>query len=655
MTTEVLPSLGKNAHAQTAGSAAARRRSVPQPLNGPNVTTANDLAAGAMIDSLFAPLAPVDPLPQAKAHALGVQPSKAAQRTQWAARLARNPHPEDGNPSYVLIDRYGGIQRYVEPVPQIDLEQHVGQTVSVRRDTGHTLLASQLDLPRRAVGAARVTSSDAGVRLAAGEEPLPPIEPTPADGEPVQQGAISDQGEFIESDGPMFDESGQLMMIGPDGVDPLYLDGASHAGDCTTCGSAVCGAKGGCGFGSRPMAYVRGEYLLWWFDGMETPPLVVQSENVNFNPADIIYGNDEILDGSRDGARVAVGYWLDDYGKLAIEADYFGFSSFNSDFVDGDPNNSSDPPPYIGRPFFNILPFIDHDGIPATPLLPGPAVEDVETDDLSGTVRVEAESRFQSAGIRLRRNLCCIADCATDCGDGITCGSGVGCDGCGGGAMTPACAGLFKGGTRHVDMIYGVRWTQLEEFLHITEDLEIVGPTADPNIGATFDIQDNFDTSNEFIGGEIGFLVDWERRRWSLELLSKLAIGNTRQRVFIDGVTVATSPPGDSDPPQVFPDSGLLVQPSNAGVYERNEFSVIPEIGVTAGYMLTERARFTLGYTLLYWSRVVRPGDQISLDVNADFLGNDQPELVQPARPEFVFRDTDIWAHGLNAGIDYRW
>ena len=48
------------------------------------------------------------------------------QRPQWSARLARNPHEGDGNPPFVLIDRYGGIQRYVEPVQNIDLANTCG-------------------------------------------------------------------------------------------------------------------------------------------------------------------------------------------------------------------------------------------------------------------------------------------------------------------------------------------------------------------------------------------------------------------------------------------------------------------------------------------------------------------------------------------------
>src|SRR5262249_3004795 len=64
------------------------------------------------------------------------------------ARLIENPDQTDGAPPYALTDQTGTIQRYVEPVPGVNLAAHVGQIVIVRHDTGPTLLASQLDLPR---------------------------------------------------------------------------------------------------------------------------------------------------------------------------------------------------------------------------------------------------------------------------------------------------------------------------------------------------------------------------------------------------------------------------------------------------------------------------------------------------------------------------
>jgi hypothetical protein len=70
-----------------------------------------------------------------------------AQQRRPLARLIRNPDTSGGLPAYALTDQTGTIQRYVEPVPGIDLEPYIGYAVTVKRDTGRTLLATQLGLP----------------------------------------------------------------------------------------------------------------------------------------------------------------------------------------------------------------------------------------------------------------------------------------------------------------------------------------------------------------------------------------------------------------------------------------------------------------------------------------------------------------------------
>jgi hypothetical protein len=65
------------------------------------------------------------------------------------AKLVRNPDTSGGLPPFALTDQAGTIQRYVEPTAGVDLEPYVDQVVTVRHDTGRTLLASQLELPHQ--------------------------------------------------------------------------------------------------------------------------------------------------------------------------------------------------------------------------------------------------------------------------------------------------------------------------------------------------------------------------------------------------------------------------------------------------------------------------------------------------------------------------
>jgi hypothetical protein len=99
--------------------------------------------------------------------------TKAATQQSPLARVVKNADESSGLPPYALTDNAGTIQRYVEPVPGVDLELYVGTVVRVRHDTGRTLLASQLELPPQPLRPLVPTSaSDAGLESVA-EAPAP--------------------------------------------------------------------------------------------------------------------------------------------------------------------------------------------------------------------------------------------------------------------------------------------------------------------------------------------------------------------------------------------------------------------------------------------------------------------------------------------------
>jgi hypothetical protein len=143
----------------------------------------------------------------------------------------------------------------------------------------------------------------------------------------------------------------------------------------------------------------------------------------------------------------------------------------------------------------------------------------------------------------------------------------------------------------------------------------------------------------------LGFATQWHRNRWSLDTLLKLGIGQTRTRVIIDGWTTVVA-----NGTTAGYSGGQLALPSNMGTFNSHQFSMIPEIGFTVGYDLTSRLKATAGYTLMYWSNVARPGDQIDLNVDpAQF----PPPTATGARPAFALHASDFWAQGLNLGLDF--
>lgn len=618
-----------------------------------------DRAAGRMVDSLFDPRAPERLVPNNNPPA---PPRRGVKRPALKAKLVRNSNARDGAPAYALVDRYGGILRYVEPVDKIKLEPYVGRIVGVRHDTGDTLLASQLAFPpltQQSAVAAR--GANTNIRQAAFQEPIPAgepdeptlleptpadsLQPTPADGETY----TFDDGEYIDMG------DGQPMYMGEGR--PIYDDGFGYGG-CPDCESGMCSLHVRPRMrsaGPQTRAYAHGEYLLWWIDGMNVPPLVTTSTDpadggvlpnpgLNDNPTtSILYGGDPILEDARHGFRVLLGAWVDEDNRQALEGDYLFLGKLEETFIAEGVNGN----PIISRPFFDFFPPGPPSGLP-----PQENAQQVSSADLDGRVTVRSTSEFQGAGFRLRHNLCrsgC-ADIGCGCGVGIDCGLGVDCGvgvGCGTGI---GCISDY----RYVDFIAGFRWYSLDEQLGITEDLVInVEPPGDTSLNGTgIVVMDQFRTDNDFYGGELGF--DWgiERGRFSVNLLSKLAIGANSQRVRIDGST-QTFPPGVNPPPPA-EEGGLLALPSNIGRYDRDRFSMIPELNVNVGYQLTQRCKLRVGYTILYWTNVLRPGDQIDREINSTLLPGDDPSLP-PLRPLFAFNETNALVQGLNVGAEFCW
>jgi hypothetical protein len=244
---------------------------------------------------------------------------------------------------------------------------------------------------------------------------------------------------------------------------------------------------------------------------------------------------------------------------------------------------------------------------------------------VGGGVRTSSSSNLQGADLNLFCNVCCRpACCPTDC-----CSS----DGA-------------RGASFRLDVFAGPRWLQLNEELVISE--QVTDPT-----GTLFSVVDHFETRNNFYGGQVGARAEWQSGRWFVNVLGKVALGDTHQDVRINGTTTITAP---GAAPITQP-GGLLALPTNSGNFSRDAFSVVPEIGINVGRQLNDHLRVFAGYTFLYWSNVARPGDQIDLGVNPTQLPTaaGPGALLGPARPAFTFHESSFWAQGINIGMEFRW
>ncbi len=413
-------------------------------------------------------------------------------------------------------------------------------------------------------------------------------------------------------------------------VDEGYVsDGGCQScdgGGCSSCSSGSGSGGGFCNTCSAPgqfcicfpsHGWVNAEYLNWYPSGMQTPPLVTTSNPSTTSQANagvrglpttsVLYGGNDILDGSWSGFRIRFGWWLAALPGWGIEGEYTGFGERTESFFQQSSGN-----PILARPFFNTL-----TGMEDSELVAYPGV-------IGGSVAVDATSRFVGAAVRFRRQLCCN-------------------EGCGYSAL---CCQTVPTASR-LDATVGYRFWELNESLKMQERLNSQLVPSNPG---SFVITDRFDTRNLFNGGEVGVLWQGRRGWWSLDMLMRLGIGNNNQTVTISGNTVTTVNGLSTDRT-----GGLLAQRTNIGTYERNQFTMVPELGATVGYQITRRLRATAGYSLIYMGNVVRPGDQVDLNVNPNLLPPENVPFSGALRPQFHFVETDYCIQGLNFGGEFRW
>jgi hypothetical protein len=205
-------------------------------------------------------------------------------------------------------------------------------------------------------------------------------------------------------------------------------------------------------------------------------------------------------------------------------------------------------------------------------------------------------------------------------------------------------------GDRHyrVDFLYGYRYLRLRENLSVGDSSTSIDPAGPVEVGTKFTANDSFSTSNNFNGADLGLMAESRAARWCFTTIGRLGLGGTSEHVTINGSSTLTLPGGTPTTTS----GGLLALPTNIGSYQRTGFAVVPQLELKLGYDFSPSIRFTVGYDLIYWSRVVRPGDQIDPFVNTS-QASGKPLQGTPG-PLFAFRESDLWVHGLSVGGEWR-
>ena len=192
-----------------------------------------------------------------------------------------------------------------------------------------------------------------------------------------------------------------------------------------------------------------------------------------------------------------------------------------------------------------------------------------------------------------------------------------------------------------IDGIVGFRYLDLTESIQITESIQASSTAPAPFTNSNAMLTDFFRTHDQFYGAEVGLGGEKRWGSWFVDWRAKVAIGDTHESLLIDGDQVITNRiTGQVTTTQ----GGLLALNSNIGRYSRDSFGVIPELNLHVGYAFTDHIRASIGYDFLYWSSVIRPGDQIDTGLDVNRI----PNFVQPPgvptvdRPAVPFKETEL-------------
>jgi hypothetical protein len=188
-------------------------------------------------------------------------------------------------------------------------------------------------------------------------------------------------------------------------------------------------------------------------------------------------------------------------------------------------------------------------------------------------------------------------------------------------------------------------------YLDLGDSFLLQNTTADLATGTVTSLADQFRARNQFYGGNLGVRINSTWGRFFGGLTLQTALGATHEMVTISGATISTAAP-------TFFAGGFFAQPSNIGHQTQSAFAVVPQAGLALGYHVTTRLTALVGYDFIYWSDVVRAGNQVDRNINLTqnpVLGTTSGALVGAARPAPEFNHSGFIAHGISLGLMWQY
>lgn len=341
--------------------------------------------------------------------------------------------------------------------------------------------------------------------------------------------------------------------------------------------------------------WLEADYLYWQVqDSPKIIPLVIEQPIVD-GPFDVVLGGKKIKDDWHSGGRFALGYWFDNCNCLGAEVSYFflGKNSKHSS-VESDENGS----PRLRVPYFNVT-----TDLPDSVALSTPGV-------FKAIANLKVSNRMQGAELNILKE------------------------------FPSNCCSSFR-------LLAGFRYWNFDENLTFFADSPLVV------IPTIYNNEDKFDTQNNFYGGQIGASFNQCYSSFFLNIKGKIALGAMCQKSTINGRFNTNEFTGSE---QTF-EGGYFALPTNIGSKKKTCFSVIPELNINLGWRMTDCFSVRVGYSVLYATKLLRASKQMSSDINPTQSANIEftptPVLVGEASPENKLRSSNLWAQGVNIGLDF--
>lgn len=207
-----------------------------------------------------------------------------------------------------------------------------------------------------------------------------------------------------------------------------------------------------------------------------------------------------------------------------------------------------------------------------------------------------------------------------------------------------------------VNGLLGFRYFELDELIDVASASTLLGSNTAPFIGltvaapATRTVEDKFQTTNRFYGGQVGLKAEVAYGKWYLAAVGKFAIGDMNQTIEITGQS------GVADPTRggaaVSP-GGLLANYNTICTLRKDEYVYIPEVDGKFGYNWCSWLTTYVGYNFMYVSKVIRPGNQITNVVNTNLVPT-SPTYGQGGlspTPNVLFSESHFWLQGVSFGL----